>query len=71
MPSVNISNGNVTLTLTSPRSKVRICDENGNHVAKPSSESITSNHLIEWMITNAELIELIRQKFSNDEIQKT
>jgi len=68
MTSVNISNGTVVLTLTSPRSKVRICDENGNHVARPLSENITSNHLIEWMITNDELIQLIRQKFTNDEI---
>ena len=66
MTSVNISDGIVVLTLTSPRSKVRICDENGNHVAKPLSESITSNHLIEWMITNDELI---RQKFTDEEIR--
>lgn len=68
MTSVNISNRIVILTLTSPRSKVRICDESGNHVARPSSETISENHLIEWMITNDELIQLIRQKFTNDEI---
>lgn len=68
MTSVNISNGIVVLTLTSPRSKVRICDENGNHVARPLSETITSNHLIEWMITNDELIQLIHQKFTDEEI---
>ncbi len=68
MSSVNISNGIIELKLTSPRSKVRICDENGNHVAKPSSEKIDPNHFIEWMITNNELIEIINQKFSKQDI---
>lgn len=68
MSSVNISNGIIELKLTSPRSKVRICDENGNHVAKPSSEKINPHHFIEWMITNNELIEIIKQKFSEEDI---
>lgn len=69
MSSVNISNGIIELKLTSPRSKVRICDENGNHIARPLTERITLNHFIEWMITNDELIKIIRQKFDNEEIQ--
>ncbi len=69
MTSVHISNGIVELKLTSPRSKVRICDENGNHLRRPLSDAVTNNHLIEWMITNDELIQLITQKFTNEEIR--
>ena len=69
MTSVNISEERVILNLTSPRSKVRICDLNGNHVARPLSETITSEHYIEWMITNNELIDLIRKRFTNEEIR--
>ena len=69
MTSVNISNGVIELALTSPRSKVRVCDDNGNHVAKPVTARINSEYLIEWMITNTELITLIQQKFNSDEIQ--
>lgn len=65
MATIYINNGVVELRLTSPRSKVRICDNNGNHVSKPSSESINfDNHYIEWMITNNELLEIIKQKFT-------
>jgi len=70
MSSTNISNGIIELALTSPRSKVRICDEHGNHVAKPASERINSNYFIEWMITNDELIEIIKQKFNEQEIRE-
>src|SRR3989338_838020 len=69
MTSVNISNGVIELALTSPRSKVRVCDGNGNHVAKPVTARINSEYLIEWMITNTELITLIQQKFNSDEIR--
>ena len=70
MSSTNISNGIIELALTSPRSKVRICDEHGNHVAKPSSERINQEYFIEWMITNDELIEIIKQKFNELEIRE-
>lgn len=69
MATIFINNGVVELRLTSPRSKVRICDNNGNHVSKPSSESINfDNHYIEWMITNNELLEIIKQKFTREDI---
>ena len=69
MATIYINNGVVELRLTSPRSKVRICDNNGNHVSKPSSESINfDNHYIEWMITNNELLEIIKQKFTREDI---
>ncbi|MFA5948341.1 MAG: hypothetical protein WC806_05255 [Candidatus Gracilibacteria bacterium] len=69
MTTIYINNGIVELRLTSPRSKVRICDNHGNHISKPSSESINfGNHYIEWMITNNELLEIIKQKFTREEI---
>ncbi len=69
MTTVNIENGIAELKLTSPRSKIRICDKNGNHVSKPSKEKINfSNYCIEWMITNYELIEIIKQKFTKNDI---
>jgi len=69
MATVFINNGVVELRLTLPRSKVRICDNNGNHVSKPSSENINfGNHYIEWMITNDELLKIIKQKFTREEI---
>lgn len=69
MTSVNISEERIVLNLTSPRSKVRICDLNGNPITRPLSETITSEHYIEWMITNNELIDLISQRFTNEKIR--
>jgi hypothetical protein len=69
MDTIYINNGIVELKLTSPQSKVRICDNNGNHVSRPSSENINfNNNYIEWMITNNELLQIINQKFTQDEI---
>ncbi|MFA6406504.1 MAG: hypothetical protein WCW34_03220 [Patescibacteria group bacterium] len=69
MSTLHIDDGVVELKLTSPRSKVRICDDNGNHVSKPSTENINfGNHCIEWMITNNELLEIVRQKFIREEV---
>lgn len=70
MSAININNGTVELKLTSPRSKVRICDENGNHVNRPALSPVDfDNSYIEWMITNNELIQIINQKFTRNEIQ--
>jgi len=55
MSTINIRNSVIELKLTSPRSKVRICDENGNHINKPASIAVNfENSYIEWMITNDE-----------------
>jgi len=70
MSTININNGIVKLQLTSPRSKVRICDENGNHINKPTLTTVDfDNSYIEWMITNNELIQIISQKFTRNDIQ--
>ena len=72
MPIININNNVIELKLTSPQSKVRICDENGNHINKPVSAVVSfGNSYIEWMITNDELIQIITQKFTRDDIQNT
>ena len=69
MSEFNIENGIIELKLTKPRSKIRICDANGNHVSKPCSHGINfSNYYVEWMITNNELITLITQKFTREDI---
>ena len=69
MPTFSIINGTVSLNLTIPRSGIRICDDNGNHVSKPVSQILDfNNYSIEWMVTNNDLIEIIRQKFTREEI---
>ena len=69
MPTFSINGGTVSLNLTTPRSGIRICDENGNHVSKPVSQILDfNNYFIEWMVTNNDLIEIIRQKFTKEEI---
>ena len=70
MPIININNNVIELKLTSPQSKVRICDESGNHINRPVSAVVSfDNSYIEWMITNDELIQIITQKFMRDDIQ--
>ena len=70
MPTINISNSGIELRLTYPRTKVRICDESGNHISKPVSTVVNfDNSYIEWMITNDELIQIINQKFTKADIQ--
>jgi hypothetical protein len=70
MSIIDIKEETIKLKLTSPRSKIRICDDEGNHVARPSSEKIRfSNSYIEWMITNNELIQIIIYKFSKQEVR--
>jgi len=42
----------VRFVLTMPRSRVRVADKDGNHVAKPVGANFDSEDYIEWMITN-------------------
>ena len=50
MPEFQIRNGKIELPLTSHRSKIRIADENGNHVSKTINCAITNNLFIEYFI---------------------
>lgn len=57
---VKIEADGVYLTLTNPKSKVRIADESGNHIRKPAKEAKNcKNNYVEWMITNKEIQQLI------------
>jgi len=69
MAKFSIENGKVNFILTSHSSNVRICDTNGNHVSRPVSQTIGfDTHSIEWMITNNELIKIISQQLTKQEI---
>jgi hypothetical protein len=56
-----ISRHGVSLLLTQARGKIRIADNNGNHIRKPTTEgrNIKTN-FIEWMITNEEVSDLAK-----------
>lgn len=61
MKIVNISKNKIKLLLTQPISKVRVTDYNGNHIKKPSTEGKNERtNYVEWMITNAEIEELVK-----------
>lgn len=49
MPTVNITKEKVQLFLTQAIGKVRISDQNGNHVKKPTSEGKNKKgYDVEW-----------------------
>lgn len=71
MASVEIKKSSVILKLTYPRSKIRICDENGNHIARPAKEGkYIETYYIEWMITNPQIKKLIRLFLSKKDRKK-
>ena len=47
------------LVLTQAMGKVRIADNSGNHIRKPTEGKNESNNFVEWMITNNEIKELV------------
>ena len=57
---IDIKSDGVSLRLNKPRGKVRIADENGNHIARPTQARNISSNLVEWMITNAEIDRLVK-----------
>jgi len=60
MVIVDIDKTKIKLLLTQPMSKVRVADSNGNHIRRPSAEGKNkSSNFAEWMITNAEIDNLI------------
>jgi len=70
MAPISIGRDYVKLRLTSPRSKVRICDSNGNHIPRPTSEGYYNNDFfIEWMITNKEVIKLTKNHLNLGKIR--
>jgi hypothetical protein len=69
MEIVDITEEDVKLVLTQPRSSVRIAYENGTHVRKPTTERKKVENKIEWMITNNE-ISLLVKNFLKEEGKK-
>tara|TARA_Y100000310_G_scaffold343222_1_gene449869 strand:+ start:2170 stop:2796 length:627 start_codon:yes stop_codon:yes gene_type:complete len=70
MVSVFIKRKQVKLVLTSPRSKIRICDDGGNHIPRPSKEGIyDKKHYVEWMITNNEIGKLAKYYLSKKDVK--
>lgn len=55
----------IQLPLTNSRSRIRICDANGNHERKPTVTYNSSEYYVEWMITNKEIKKLIN-KYLNE-----
>ncbi len=65
---MEIKNNQVQLILTQARGKVRIADENGNHIKKPATEgkNLEENY-VEWMITNQEIGYLAKSFLKEDD----
>jgi len=60
MSKVYINKTRIKLLLHQPTSKVRVVDSNGNHIMRPATEGKNkSSNFVEWMITNAEIDNLI------------
>lgn len=70
MTSILINTNGVQLVLTQARGKVRIADNNGNHIRKPTEGKKLNTNLIEWMITNEEIKHLSRSFLNKEDIKK-
>lgn len=51
---IKLNKGRILLPLNISQGGIRIADEYGNHVSKPTKIKNESKYLIEWMITNDE-----------------
>lgn len=61
MSAVKIGKNKIELLLTQAMGSVRIADHYGNHVRRPSKDGKNERgNYVEWMITNAEVRELIK-----------
>lgn len=70
MDIIKISKTNVKLLLSRQRSKVRIADTDGNHASKPTSVKNLSSNYVEWMISNAEIKQLVNNYLGEEEKKK-
>lgn len=70
MDIIQINKINVKLLLSSQRSKVRIADSDGNQANKPTSVKNLAANSVEWMISNAEIQQLINKYLNEDEKKK-
>jgi len=60
--TVEIEPNKVRFSLSIPRSRVRIADKYGNHIAKPTEAQLKTDYYIEWMITN-EQVKALSEKY--------
>lgn len=51
-------------------SNVRIADKDGNHLYKPRENIISNDCFVEWMITNTEIALLLKEFFTEKEIDE-
>ena len=51
MGKFEILDNKVILPVNSPQAAIRIADEGGNHVSKPTQAKNESKYFAEWMIT--------------------
>ena len=65
MDIIQINKSNVRLLLSRQRSKVRIADSDGNQANKPTAVKNLTTNSVEWMISNAEIQQLI-SKYLNE-----
>ena len=70
MDIIQINKNNVKLLLSSQRSKVRIADSDGNQANKPTSVRNLSTNSVEWMISNAEIQQLINNYLNGEDKKK-
>lgn len=62
---IRLTNGRIILKLHNSQGGIRIADEEGNHIAKPTQAINENKYYIEWMITNDEIGLLSKHLFKN------
>lgn len=63
--TVVIDTTQIKFALTVPRSRVRMADKFGNHIARPLGAKLSTDSYIEWMITNPQL-KALSEAYLND-----
>ncbi len=62
---IKLVGNNIILKLHNSQGGIRIADEEGNHIAKPTQALNEDKYYIEWMITNDEIGVLSKHLFKN------
>lgn len=70
MDIIQINKNNVKLRLSSQRSKVRIADSDGNQANKPTLVKNLLTNSVEWMISNAQIQQLINNYLNGENKKK-
>ena len=70
MDIIQINKNDMKLLLSRQRSKVRIADSDGNHANKPTSVKNISANYVEWMISNAQIEQLINNYLNGEDKNK-